>query len=216
MKETLGRLYLWQIAINRIIDLLALRQRVHRFCKTGRPLHITELYDAERRRLKTGLRLDGEALNSFEEKHGSLFPDIHDIHIIDELTTEEIIIKFCTIFNDGNGKEGVIAANKKPFWEPILEEIISEAFSGEIKVKFNKFIEDAKAYRNKHGAHFDQESFIMTHGNKKPGEDGVIYSVGWSSALLTFNWDFVSDTIPVFNKSLNDYIKKLQKEADII
>ncbi|WP_199286983.1 hypothetical protein [Pseudomonas mangrovi] len=179
-------------------------------------MHITELYDTERRRLKTGLRLDGEALNSFEEKHGSLFPDIHDIHIIDELTTEEIIIKFCTIFNDGYGKEGVISANKKPFWEPILDEIISEAFSGEVKVKFNKFIEDAKAYRNKHGAHFDQESFIMTHGNKKPDEDGVIYSVGWSSALLNFNWDFVSDTIPVFNKSLNGYIKKLQKEAGII
>jgi len=216
VKETLGRLYLWQIAINRIIDLLALRQRVHRFCNTGRPLHITELYDAERRRLKTGLRLDGEALNSFEEKHGYLFPDIHDIHIIDELTTEEIIIKFCTIFNDGYGKKGVIAANKKPFWEPILEEIISEAFSGEVKIKFNKFIEDAKAYRNKHGAHFDQESFIMTHGDKKPDEDGVIYSVGWNSALLTFNWDFISDTIPVFNKSLNGYIKKLQKEAGII
>lgn len=216
VKETLGRLYLWQIALSRIIDLLALRQRVDRFCNTGRPLHITELYDGERRRLKTGMRLDGEALNSFEEEHGSLFPDIHDIQLIDELITEEIIIKFCTIFNDGYGKSGVIAANKKPFWEPILDEIISEAFSGDIKVKFNKFIEDAKAYRNKHGAHFDQESFIMTHGNKKLDEDGVIYSVGWSSALLHFNWGFISDTIPVFNKSLNGYIKKLQKKAGII
>lgn len=216
VKETLGRLYLWQIALNRIIDLLALRQRVDRFCNTGRPLHITELYDNERRRLKTGLQLDGEALNSFEEKHGSLFPDIHDIHLIDELIAEEIIIKFCTIFNDGYGKAGVIATNKKTFWEPILDEIISEAFSGDIKVKFNKFIETAKAYRNKHGAHFDQESFIMKHGNKKLDEDGVIYSVGWSSALLTFNWGFVSDTIPVLNKSVNDYIKKLQKEAGII
>jgi hypothetical protein len=216
VKETLGRLYLWQIALSRIIDLLALRQRVDRFCNTGRPLHITELYDSERRRLKTGMRLDGEALNSFEEEHGSLFPDIHDIQLIDELITEEIIIKFCTIFNDGYGKSGVIAANKKPFWEPILDEIISEAFSGDIKVKFNKFIEDAKAYRNKHGAHFDQESFIMTHGNKKLDEDGVIYSVGWSSALLHFNWGFISDAIPVFNKSLNGYIKKLQKKAGII
>jgi hypothetical protein len=162
------------------------------------------------------MRLDGEALNSFEEEHGSLFPDIHDIQLIDELITEEIIIKFCTIFNDGYGKSGVIAANKKPFWEPILDEIISEAFSGDIKVKFNKFIEDAKAYRNKHGAHFDQESFIMTHGNKKLDEDGVIYSVGWSSALLHFNWGFISDAIPVFNKSLNGYIKKLQKKAGII
>lgn len=216
VKETLGRLYLWQIALNRIIVLLALRQRVDRFCNTGRPLHITELYDNERRRLKTGLQLDGEALNSFEEEHGSLFPDIHDIHLIDELIAEEIIIKFCTIFNDGYGKAGVIATNKKAFWEPILDEIISEAFSGDIKVKFNKFIEAAKAYRNKHGAHFDQESFLMAHGNKKLDEDGIIYSVGWSSALLTFNWGFVSDTIPVLNKSLNDYIKKLQKEAGMI
>lgn len=216
VKETLGRLYLWQIALNRIIDLLALRQRVDRFCNTGRPLHITELYDSERRRLKTGLQLDGEALDSFEKEHGSLFPDIHDIHLIGELIAEEIIIKFCTIFNDGYGKAGIIATNKKVFWGPILDEIISEAFSGDIKVKFNKFIEAAKAYRNKHGAHFDHESFIMTHGNKKLDEDGVIYSVGWSSALLTFNWGFVSDTIPVLNKSLNDYIKKLQKEAGII
>lgn len=52
---------------------------------------------------------------------------------------------------------------------------------------------------------------FMTHGNKKPDEDGVIYSVGWSSALLTFDWGFVSDAIPVFYKSLNGYIKKLQK-----
>ncbi|MEB0076307.1 hypothetical protein QN386_06900 [Pseudomonas sp. CCI3.2] len=216
MKETLGRLYLWQIALNRIIDLLAFRQRVDRFCNTGRPLHITELYDNERRRLKTGLRLDGGALNSFEEEHGSLFPDIHDIQLIDELITEEIIIKFCTIFNGGHGKAGVIATNKKPFWKPILDEIILEAFSGDIKVKFNEFIEAAKAYRNKHGAHFDQESFIVTHGDKKLDEDGIIYSVGWSSALLNIDWGFVSDTIPVFNKSLNDYIKKLQKEAGII
>lgn len=216
VKETLGRLYLWQIALNRIIDLLALRQRVDRFCNTGRPQHITELYDNERRRLKTGLRLDGEALNSFEEKHGSLFPDIHDIQIIVELITEEIIIKFCTIVNDGHGKAGIIAANKKPFWEPILDEIILEAFSDDIKVKFYKFIEDAKAYRNKHGAHFDQESFMMSHGDKKTDEDGIIYSVGWSSALLTFNWDFVNSAIPMFNKSLNCYIKKLQKEAEII
>lgn len=172
VKETLGRLYLWQIALNRIIVLLALRQRVDRFCNTGRPLHITELYDNERRRLKTGL-LDGDALNSFEEEHGSLFPDIHDIHLIGELIAEEIIIKFCTIFNDGYGKAGVIAANKKAFWEPILDEIISEAFSGDIKDKFNKFIETAKAYRNKHGAHFDQESFIMAHGDKDSMKTGL-------------------------------------------
>lgn len=209
MKETLGRLYLWQIAINRIIDLLELRQRVDRFCSTGRPLHITELYNNERKRLKTGLRLDGQVLNSFEEEHGSLFPDIHDVQLIDELITEEIIIKFCTIFNDGYGKAGVIAANKKLFWEPILDEIILEAFSGDIKVKFNEFVETAKAYRNKHGAHFDHESFIVTHGDKKFNEDGVIYSVGWSSVLLNFDWGFVNDTIPVFNKFLNDYIKKL-------
>lgn len=179
-------------------------------------MRITELYDNERRRLKTGLRLDGEALNSFEEEHGSLFPDIHDIQLIDELIAEEIIIKFCTIFNDGYGKPGVIAANKKPFWEPILDEVILEAFSGDVKVKFNNFIEAARAYRNKHGAHFDQESFIMTHGDKKLDEDGIVYSVGWSNALLTFDWGFVSDAIPIFNKSLNGYIKKIQKEDGVI
>ena len=216
MKETLGRLYLWQIALNRIIELLALRQRVDRFCKTGRPLQITKAYDKERERLKTGLRLEGDALDSFEEEHGSLFPDIHDIHLIDELITEEIIIKFCTIFNGGNGKMGIVAHNYKKFWEPIIEEIVSEAFSGEIKVKFNEFIQDAKAYRNKRGAHFDQESFTMKHGSKKPDEDGVIYGVGWSSALFTFDWAFASDTLPAFGKSLNYYIKKLQKEAGII
>lgn len=216
VKETLGRLYLWQVATGRIIDLLELRQRVDRFCRTGRPMHITELYDNERRRLKTGLRLDGEALNSFEEKHGSLFPDIHDIHIMDELITEEIIIKFCTIFNDGYGKAGVIAANKKLFWKPILDEIVLEAFSDDTKIKFNEFMESARAYRNKRGAHFDQEGFTMTHGNKKLGEDGVIYSVGWSSALLTFDWDFITETIPFFHKSLCGYIQKLQKEAGII
>lgn len=216
VKEILGRLYLWQIALNRIVDLLALRQRVDRFCNTGRPMHITELYDDERGRLKTGLRLDGEALNGFEEKHGTLFPDIHDIQLIDELITEEIIIKLCTIFNDGYGKAGVIAANKRLFWEPTLDEIILQAFSGDVREKFNKFIEDAKAYRNKQGAHFDQESFVMTHGNKKPNEDGVIYSVGWTNALLTFDWSFVSDTIPIFNRSLNNHIKSVQKEAGII
>ncbi|WP_205869560.1 hypothetical protein [Pseudomonas viridiflava] len=215
MKEILGRLYLWQIALNRIIDLLALRQRVDRFYNTGRPLQITELYDEERVRLRTGLRLEGAELDCFEEKHGFLFPDIHDIQIIDELITEEVIIKLCTIFNGGHGRAGVIAANNKSFWEPILDEIISEAFSGEIKDSFNKFVEDARSYRNKQGAHFDQESFIMRHGNKKPDEDGVVYSVGWSSALVVFNWDFVSDAIPVFSKALDGYIKKLQKEAGI-
>lgn len=216
MNETLGRLYLWQVALSRIIDLLALKQRVGRFCNTGRPMHITELYDKERRRLKTGLRLEGEALNSFEKEHGSLFPDVHDIQLIDELITEEIIIKFCTILNSGYGKPGVIAGNNKQFWEPIIDEIVSEAFSGDIKVKFIKFIEDAKAYRDKHGAHFDQRSFIMTHGSKKADEDGVIYSVGWSSALLTFNWGFASEALPVFSKFLNNYVNKLQKESGII
>ena len=52
--------------------------------------------------------------------------------------------------------------------------------------------------------------------SSKPDEDGVIYSVGWSSALLTFNWGFASDTLPVFSKFLSCYIKKLQKEAGII
>lgn len=216
MKEILGRLYLWQIALNRIIDLLEFKQRVDRFCNTGRPMHITEQYDKERKRLQTGLRLDDKALNSFENKHGSLFPDIHDIHLIDELLTEEIIIKFCTIFNDGHGKAGIIAANNGAFREPILDEIILEAFPDEIKFKFNDFIKSAKAYRNKHGAHFDQDSFTMTHGDKKLGEDGVIYSVGWNSALLSFDWDFVSNTIPIFNSALNNHIKKLQKKAGMI
>lgn len=216
MKETLGRLYLWQIALDRIIQLLALRQRVDRFYKTGRPLHITEAYDKERIRLKTGLQLEGEALDRFEEEHGSLFPDIHDTHLINELLTEEIIIKFCTIFNSGHGKNGIIANNKKGFWEPVIDEIVSEAFPDDIKVKFIEFIEDAKAYRDKRGAHFDQESFNMEHGSKKPDEDGIVYSVGWSSALLEFNWDFANDTLPAFGKSLNCYIKKLQKEAEII
>ena len=216
MKETLGRLYLWQVALGRIINLLELRLRVNRFCSTGRPLLITELYDNERRRLKTGLQLDGEALTNFEEKHGSLFPDIHDIQLIDELIAEEIIIKFCTIFNGGHGKVGVIASNNKLFFEPILNEIVSEAFSGDARDKFEKLIEDAKIYRNKHGAHFDQESFSMTHGNKKAGEDGVVYTVGWSTALLSFEWGFISDAIPIFNKSLSSHIGKLQKVAGII
>lgn len=212
--ETLGRLYLWEIALNRITDLLALRKRVDRFCNTGRPQDITELYDQERMRLKTGLRLDGEALDNFEDKHGSLFPDIHDVQLIDELITEEIIIKFCTIVNDGNGKAGVISPNNKSFRKPILDEIILEAFSGAVKDDFYKFIENARSYRNKHGAHFDQDSFRMTHGNKKPNDDGIICSIGWSNALLSFNWDFVDETIPIFKKSLNNYVTKLQKEAE--
>lgn len=216
MKETLGRLYLWQIALGRIVDLLALRQRVDRFCSTGRPKSITELYDKERRRLQTGLRLEGEALDNFEAKHGSLFPDAHDIHLIDELIAEEVIIKLCTIFNAGWGKPGVIAGNKKGFWEPIVAEVVSEAFSGDRKVKFDEFLESAKAYRDKRGAHFDQDSFVMTHGTKDVGEDGVIYSVGWNSALLVFDWEYVSDALPVFAKALNSYIQKLQRDAGVI
>lgn len=212
-KETLGRLYLWQVALSRINDLLELRLRVDRFCSTGRPQSITELYDKERERLKTGLRLEGEALDNFENEHGSVFPDIHDVHLIDELITEEIIIKFCTIFNGGYGKTGVISNNDKVFWEPILDELIAEAFSGEIKERFYEFIEKARAYRNQQGAHFDQVSFNMTHGDKLPNEDGLVYSVGWNSALLSFNWDFVAENIPKFNKSLNDYVKKLQQES---
>ncbi|MDN3377259.1 MULTISPECIES: hypothetical protein [unclassified Pseudoalteromonas] len=214
-KETLGRLYLWQVALGRINDLLELRLRVVRFCSTGRPQNITELYDTERERLKTGLRLEGEALDNFENKHGSLFPDIHDVHLIDELITEEIIIKFCTIFNVGYGKTGVISRNYKAFWQPILDELIADAFSGEIKERFDEFVENAKAYRDQQGAHFDQVSFNMTHGDKLPNEDGLVYIVGWNSALLSFNWDFVAENIPKFNKSLNDYVKKLQQESQM-
>jgi len=213
-RETLGRLYLWQVALGRINDLLALRLRVDRFCNTGRPQNITELYDNERARLKTGLRLEGEALDNFEYEHGSLFPDIHDVHLIDELLTEEIIIKFCTIFNAGYGRAGVISDNNKIFWEPILDEVISEAFSDDVKERFYEFIEKARIYRNQQGAHFDQGSFNVTHGDKPPNEDGLICSVGWSSALLEFNWEFVAETFPKFNKSLNDYIKRLQQEPD--
>ncbi|MDT3419642.1 hypothetical protein QF008_001373 [Pseudomonas protegens] len=216
MKEALGRLYLWQIATNRIIKLLELRQRVDRFFKTGRPQNVTELYDKERRRLKIGVQLNEEELNNFEKEHGSLFPDIHDIQLIDELITEEIIIKFCTIFNSGHKKEDIIADNNRSFRKPIIDEIISEAFSGDIKVKFIEFIENAKVYRDRQGVHFDHDSFTMTHGSKNPDEDGIIYSVGWSSALFNFDWDFISNTLPVFGKSLNGYIKKLQKEAGLI
>ena len=213
-RETLGRLYLWQVALSRINDLLELRLRVERFCNTGRPQNITELYDKERARLKTGLRLEGEVLDSFEDEHGSLFPDIHDVHLIDELITEEIIIKFCTIFNGGYGRTGVISNNSKAFREPILDEVISEAFSEDLKESFYEFIEKARVYRNQQGAHFDHGNFNMTHGNKLPNEDGLVYSVGWNSALLSFNWDFVAETIPKFNRSLNDYVKKLQQESD--
>lgn len=198
-KETLGRLYLWQVALNRISDLLALRLRVDRFCNTERPQNITKLYDEERERLKTGLRLEGEALDNFEDKHGSLFPDIHNVHLIDELITEKIIIKFCTIFNSGYGKP----------------DVISEAFSGDIRQIFYQFIEQARAYRDQQGAHFDQQSFYVKHSDKQPIEDGLISHVGWSSALLSFNWDFVAETIPKFNKSLNGYIRKLQQQANI-
>ncbi len=214
-KEALGRLYLWQVALNRIRDLLALRLRVDRFCDSGRPQNITEMYDEERARLKTGLRLKGEALDNFEKKHGSLFPDIHDIHLIDELITEEIIIKFCTIFNGGFGKTGVVAGNKKSFWEPVLDNVISEAFSGDRKQEFYKFIEQAKAYRDQQGTHFDQQSFYVKHGDKQPNEDGLISQVGWSSALLSFDWVFVADVIPKFNKALHLYVKKLQQQANI-
>lgn len=214
-KETLGRLYLWQVALDRIRDLLALRLRVDRFCDSGRPQNITELYDEERVRLKTGLRLEGEALDNFESKHGSLFPDIHDVHLIDELITEEIIIKLCTIFNSGFGKVDIIAGNKKTFWEPILDEVISDAFSEDIRKDFYKFIEQAKAYRDQQGAHFDQQSFYVKHGDKKPDEDGLISQVGWSSALLSFDWDFVANTIPQFCRSLNVYVKNLQQQANM-
>lgn len=212
--ETLGRLYLWQLALKRIIELLEFRKKVDRFYKSGRPSHITKEYDKERARLKTGLHLKGEELDNFEEKNGSLFPDIHDIHIIDELITEEIIIKFCTIFNNGNGKTGIASANKRIFWEPILDEIISSTFRESVKDDFYKLIEQAKKYRDKRGAHFDEESFKITHGNKKPHEDGLIYSIGWSSALLEFDWNFVAETIPLLNQSLNKHIQKLQSEKD--
>lgn len=215
-KETLGRLYLWQVALNRINDLLALRLRVDRFCDSGRPQNITELYDEERARLKTGLRLEGEALDNFEDKNGSLFPDVHDVHLIDELITEEIIIKFCTIFNYGYGESDVISGNKKTFWKPIIDHLISEAFSGDVQQTFSQFIEQATAYRNQQGAHFDQQSFSVKHGDKQPNEDGLISHVGWNSALLSFNWDFVAETIPKFNKSLNGYIRKLQQQANFL
>lgn len=214
-KETLGRLYLWQVALDRIRDLLALRLRVGRFCDSGRPQNITKLYDEERVRLKTGLRLEGEALDNFESKRGSLFPDIHDVHLIDELITEEIIIKLCTIFNSGFGKVDIVAGNKKTFWEPILDEVISDAFSEDIRKDFCKFIEQAKAYRDQQGAHFDQQSFYIKHGDKKTDEDGLISQVGWSSALLSFDWNFVAETIPLFYSSLNVYVKKLQQQANI-
>lgn len=215
-KETLGRLYLWQIALNRISDLLGLRLRVDRFCDSGRPHNITELYDEERARLKIGLRLEGEDLDNFEDEHGSLFPDIHDVHLIDELITEEIIIKLCTIFNDGYGKAGVISDNKKTFWEPILDDIVSETFSGEVRQSFYQFVKQARAYRNQQGAHFDQQNFQVKHGDKQPYEDGLISHVGWSSALLSFDWGFVAETIPRFNESLNGYIRKLQRQASLI
>lgn len=215
-KETLGRLYLWQVALNRISDLLALKLRVDRFCNSGRPQNITLLYDEERARLKIGLRLEGAELDNFEDKHGSLFPDIHDIHLIGELITEEIIIKFCTIFNDGYGKVGVISGNKKSFWEPIVDNVIADAFAGDVRESFYQFIEQAKAYRNQQGAHFDQQNFYVKHGDKKSDENGLISHVGWSSALLSFNWDFVAETIPKFKESLNSYVRKLQQQANII
>lgn len=49
---------------------------------------------------------------------------------------------------------------------------------------------------------------------KLPNEDGFVYGVGWNSALLSFNWDFLAGNIPKFNKSLNDYIKQLQQKSD--
>lgn len=215
-KETLGRLYLWRIAINRISDLLELRLRVDRFFDSGRPQNITELYDEERARLKVSVRLEGEALDSFESKYGSLFPDIHDVQLINELITEEIIIKFCTIFNDGYGKAGIISENKKAFWEPILDEIISGAFSADARELFYQFCEQARAYRNQQGAHYDQQSFYLEHGCKQPNEDGVIFKVGWTNALFSFDWAYIAETIPRFSKSLNFYIKKLQKQASFI
>lgn len=210
-KETLGRLYLWQVALDRINELLELRMRVDRFCSTGRPQSITELYDEERKRLKTGRRLVGGALDNFESEYGSLFPDIHDVHLIDELIAEEIIIKFCTLFNEGYGKAGVIAKNNKDFWEPILDELIGEAFPDDSKKRFYDFIDKSRAYRNQQGAHFDQVGFNMAHSDKLPNEDGVVYSVGWDSALFRFNWDFIAEDIPKFNKALHDYVKKLQQ-----
>lgn len=215
-KETLGRLYLWQVALNRINDLLEFRKRVERFCSSGRPHSITELYDEERARLKIGTRLDGEVLDNFENKHGSLFPDIHDVHIISELLTEEIIIKFCTIFNDGYGRVGVVAGNRKTFWEPILDDVISGAFPDDTRQDFEQFIKQAKLYRDKQGAHFDQSSFFVKHGDKQPHEDGMVSHVGWTSALLSFDWDYVGDAIPKFSKSLNSHIRKLQRQANLI
>ncbi|HBC3854304.1 hypothetical protein P3568_22730 [Vibrio parahaemolyticus] len=93
--------------------------------------------------------------------------------------------------------------------------MISDAFSGDLRQDFYKFIEQAKAYRDQQGAHFDQQSFYVKHGDKQPGEDGLIYHVGWSSALLIFDWDFIAETIPQFNRSLNAYIKKLQQQVNI-
>lgn len=215
-KEILGRLYLWKVAIDRVFELLKFKEKFERFNKTGRPKYIRDLYDEERERLNNWLELEGEELDNFEEKNGSLFPDLIDINIIGELVTEEIIIKFCTIFNTGYGKSGTVAKNTKYFYPPIIDTIVLEAFSGDVKDKFKKFIDDAIEYRDKQAAHFDEVSFGVEHGNKQSNEDGLIYRIGWSNALLIFDWDFVSDTIPIFRKSLNIYIEKLQKEVGII
>lgn len=216
IQETLGRLYLWENAIDRVSKLLKFREKIERFCKTGRPEYIRSLYDEERSRLNNWLELEGEELKIFEEKNGSLFPDALDIGLIEELITEEIIIKFCTIFNDGNGKSGIVAANTRNFRSPIMDEIYSQAFSVEVKDKFKKFILAAKAYRDEQAAHFDEASFNVVHGNKQPNEDGLVYGLGWDNALLRFDWDFIRDTIPAFRNSLKGYINTLQKEAGLI
>lgn len=213
IKETLGRLYLWKIALERVFQLLEFRRKIERFNKTGRPRYIRDLYDKERGRLNNWLELEGEELNNFEEKNVSLFPDILDIALIEELITEEIIIKLCTIFNTGNGKLGVVAENSRTFRSPIMKEILSQAFSVEVKDKFENFIHAAKAYRDGQAAHFDELSFNVIHGDKKPNEDGFISGVGWSNASLMFDWDFIGETIPLFKNSLRIYIEKLQKEV---
>ncbi len=166
-KEILGRLILWQYALDNTHALLLFSQRAIQGSKQESQKKEAQQFVKDHAKFEVENPEKGIA--DFLASYPRPFPTIEECIVLNQASIELAITYFCQILKPGNSHEDNISSNSKLFVETHLTKLKDMAFKTEgEKILFDSIREKLEVVRDKMLSHADGSAYMIDYSGKHP------------------------------------------------
>lgn len=205
--ELRGRLFLWEVAIFRTQELLALSRRSWGGKDQDNIKRQDDVYLDKFNEFRKGMLdyregvIEHNHMIVFDMVYHRPFPTIGECFSLHGACIELAIIYFCQILNSGNSDPGVAAKNNKDFINKHFNAIVNSVLTLEEIDKFNHLCDELRTARDKMLGHADARSFDIQHG--EPISSMKLHSESWKHIDIEF-WSY---SLERFKVGMSSYLR---------